>query len=128
MTNIKLIAISLAVGAALGHIFSPQGKTVTKEKVVYKDRTVRQIVRVTKPDGTVSETVNEVVDKSGSIVKSKVATSTRKYLVEALYDPSNGSGYQIGVGYRVFKNVALKASYVRVNGYGTSMIGAQIDF
>lgn len=120
---IKTLLISAVTGAAVYLLLSGT-QPDSKETVRYQDRIVRQIVRVTTPNGT-KETINEIENRSGTKTKTENA---RKYFVGAAYGVGGYEAYQADVGVRVFKNVALKASYVRHMGHTAYLVGVQVDF
>ena len=117
-----VIVTICGIGAYLAGRHSVVDSTTT---VKYKDRIVRQIVRVTDSKGNVKETIHERETKTGRIKKTE---AQRKYSVSASYGPSQDDTYGVGVGYRLSKNVSLKADYVRQDGFNAGLIGVQVDF
>lgn len=115
----------IAICSAAAYFAGRHSNSDKTETVRYQDRVIRQIVRVTNPDGSSKEIIHEVENKKGS---KKTTTAQRKYFVGVSYAPWETDGYQVDVGYRAFKNVAVKASGVRLGGETTVMVGVQVDF
>lgn len=105
-------ALGLFIGIGIGAALPKKPEVQIKDRVVEKERVVRKIVRVTRPDGTVEETIRERETKDKK--QSKVVTVTkdnRKWHISAAKGSLSHDNYELGVGYWVFENVAVQANY-----------------
>lgn len=129
-TKLTIALLAFLIGAITAHYVRKEPEVRIEERVVEKEKVVTRTVRVTQPDGTVTETIDKSEDRQSEAAKV-TQVNKRRYFIgvsKDVYGSERGGLYQIDMGYRVFGNVALKASYVRYDDDQVALLGLQVDF
>lgn len=111
--NYKILGATALVAIVVGYLIGSQFsyREVTKTKVKQIVKTKRQIVRITNPDGSIREEINEEIkeNKKSNLVR-KIAPRSKWY-VRASTGLTVPNTYEVGVGREILPNLSLEISY-----------------
>ena len=121
MKNLYLVLASLIVGVVVGYLIRPTPNLEVRNK---QEVVTKETVITLKKDGTSVTTIKEKANRT----ETAKLKPRRKDIIGASASTTTTSDLQVTLGYRLFDNLALTASFVRVRGEGVGMVGVLIDF